>query len=260
MTRWKWLYSIVVPSLSLAVVASACSTASSGGQASGPSIPDTALGAQIRYAIELANGQAPVTSYAAHFSDQFLAQVPAARITSVVDQTRPAATWRLERFLMGPGALDAVLLLKSRLGTQTKVTVSIDPGTHLINGLLFEPYGAQSAARAGAASPDLAAKAEQVTADLAAGNFSAVSAQFDATVSAGLSASALAAAWQQVAGPLGAYKGHGTPIFKALTPGYQTFFVPTQFESGSIEVQVAFDSSGKIAGFYLRPAGFDQSL
>ncbi|HUZ44520.1 MAG TPA: hypothetical protein VMU63_08965 [Acidimicrobiales bacterium] len=73
-------------------------------------------------------------------------------------------------------------------------------------------------------------------------------------------ATALEAAWQQMAGPLGAYKGHAAPILKVLTPGYQTFFIPTEFQFGSIEVQLTFDSRAKVAGLYLRPPGFDQAL
>ena len=117
-----------------------------------------------------------------------------------------------------------------------------------------------SSTTAAAASAALSAKALGLTADMVSGNFSAVSSQFDATMSAGLSTAALEAAWQQVAGPLGAYKGHAAPIFKVLTPGYQTFFIPTDFRSGSIEVQLAFDSRAKVAGLYLRPPGFDQGL
>ena len=105
-----------------------------------------------------------------------------------------------------------------------------------------------------------AAGAAEVAADLEAGRFARVRANFDATMLAALPEQKLASAWNQVAGPLGAFRQTGVPIYKAITPGYATYFVPMTFSQGSLEVQVVFNSSGQIAGLFLRPPGYHNSL
>lgn len=55
--------------------------------------------------------------------------------------------------------------------------------------------------------------------------------------------------------PLGAVKRIGEPQIGRLT-GMDAALVPVEFEGGSLQIQVTFDSSGAIAGLFLRPPGF----
>jgi hypothetical protein len=75
-----------------------------------------------------------------------------------------------------------------------------------------------------------------------------------------LSVRKLAESWQQVTGNLGAFRSIGSPIAKTIVAGPLTYFVPVQFASGAIEVQLTFDNNGDVAGLFLRPAGYDKQF
>lgn len=106
----------------------------------------------------------------------------------------------------------------------------------------------------------LSAGSSQVASELAAGRFASVRTGFNATMMAGLSEQQLASTWAQYAGHLGTFKSAATPIYKALTPGYATYFVPMTFSGGALEIELSFSSNGQIAGFYIRPPGFDSTV
>ncbi|HZU72679.1 MAG TPA: DUF3887 domain-containing protein [Acidimicrobiales bacterium] len=106
--------------------------------------------------------------------------------------------------------------------------------------------------------PSLSAESVTLAEDMTKGDFAAVRAHFDNTMEAGLSETQLAAGWQQVTATLGSYRTHGQPIAK--NAGNEIIFVPMVFSDASFEVQFSFDADGRIGGFYLRPAGFDQSV
>lgn len=229
--------------------------------ASSSQIPASPLGGQIRFAIGLANGRAQPSSYHTHFSGSFLAQVPSARIEAANAQLAVSAPWRFERFLAGPTGDSAVLIIKGSNNAETKVSIAID-STGAITGLVFEPYPAAAVGATPAAVPsrELSGAATAVVGQLVARDFAAVRADFDNTMTNGLSQAALAAAWSSVTAPLGAFRTTDATILKHITPGVDTVFVPVTFERGAMEVQISFDAQRRIAGLYFRPPGFDTSI
>lgn len=131
--------------LVIAIALAGCSSGSKGSSATtavGPHIPASPLGAQIQFALDLANGRAGSSAYSAHFAPSFLAAVPPAKVDEeTAQQLRPAAPWALDHFINGPTADSAVLIVKSAQGSKLKMSITIDgTNAHLITGLLYQPY------------------------------------------------------------------------------------------------------------------------
>lgn len=110
------------------------------------------------------------------------------------------------------------------------------------------------AGTSGKGAPDpFDGQAIQVVADLAAGDFADVAAQFDPVVSAQLSAAGLAGAWSDYQALLGAFQSAGQPT-SVMLQGLTVEQVPVQLAQGPGEVRIAFHPDGTIAGiFFLRP-------
>lgn len=103
-------------------------------------------------------------------------------------------------------------------------------------------------------------EAAVLTRELGDSQFAQFRSRFDATMSATVSESALEAAWDtEAVGHFGRFESQGQPIPKALDPAHPVYFVPVQLADGSVEVELAFDPNGQIAGFYIRPPGFDRT-
>ena len=125
--------------------AAASSGSSSGGTAtaaasvSGPHVPNSPLGAQIQFALDLADGKVASSTYATHFSPTFLAAAPPAKLDQAVAQLQPAGPWTLDHFVEGPTTNSGVLIIKSPQGSRLKMSIVIDDGNHLITGLLYQP-------------------------------------------------------------------------------------------------------------------------
>lgn len=143
---------LVLPAaLVVAVALAGCSSAStrsrdsSATTAVAPHIPASPLGAQIQFALDLANGKVGSSEYSAHFAAAFLAAVPPAKLDEVTaQQLQPAAPWALDHFIEGPSADSAVLIVKSAQGSKLTMTIKIDgTNAHLITGLLYQPYAAE---------------------------------------------------------------------------------------------------------------------
>jgi hypothetical protein len=63
----------------------------------------------------------------------------------------------------------------------------------------------------------------------------------------------LADGWPRTAGMIGRYEGMGEP-FARRAGDHTVVEVPLRFEAGDPTGQVIFDTDGKIAGLWLRPA------
>lgn len=98
------------------------------------------------------------------------------------------------------------------------------------------------------------AKADQVVADLVAGRYGAVTAQFDPLLAAQLPTPALASAWTSYQQLLGAYVRHSPPV-SAPAGDLDVERVMVTMARGSGEVRVTFHPDGTIAGLYLLQAG-----
>jgi len=104
-------------------------------------------------------------------------------------------------------------------------------------------------------TPDagLVAAGEKVVDDLAAGKTDAVYSQFTDQMVKALTKEQTSQLWGQLEAQYGKYTGHsGTTVNAAQ--GYQIVSVTTNFEKGSIILNVVFDKGGKIAGLNMKPA------
>lgn len=99
-----------------------------------------------------------------------------------------------------------------------------------------------------------ATAADTLIDDLGKGDAKGATADFDATMQANLGADKLAEVWQQIVHRMGTLQGRGTPQ-NVMYQGHVIITVPLRFEKGGLNAQVACDADGKIAGFFVRPAG-----
>ncbi|WP_217428269.1 DUF3887 domain-containing protein [Microlunatus speluncae] len=122
----------------------------------------------------------------------------------------------------------------------------------------FQRYGKPIDPRTGAPMnttplPAAGGLAATVIDDLAAGNWSAVTARFDPTMTGALSADGLSAAWAQIVGRAGAYESRGEPT-AVRTADVTITDTPLAFEAGDFTARVSFRDDRTIAGLYLLDA------
>lgn len=104
-----------------------------------------------------------------------------------------------------------------------------------------------------ASSPDAAAFARATLQRLTGGDMAAVVATFDDNVRAALPEDKLRAVWQTLRSQVGAFQKAGEP--RASRKGeFQVVVVPVEFERGALEMQIALNGDGRIAGLNFRPA------
>jgi hypothetical protein len=100
------------------------------------------------------------------------------------------------------------------------------------------------------ASPGpFASQADQVVADLAAGNFTAVEAKLYPAMIKAARAVPLQKAWAACQDVLGAYRSHGAPAF-ARKGQFDLEQVPVTMANGPSVVTITFNPSGTIAGLH----------
>ena len=101
--------------------------------------------------------------------------------------------------------------------------------------------------------PGAAERAIAIFAEIAAGQWEAARADFGPRMLEAVSASRLADGWAKTAGLIGRYEGMGEPFAHALGEHTQVD-IPLHFEAGEATGRVTFDSDGKVAGLFIRPA------
>ena len=109
----------------------------------------------------------------------------------------------------------------------------------------------------GVATPSpqpFAAKARQLVSDLAAGNFAAVEAEFDATMRLAQPAAVLSNNWRTYEELLGAFVSQGTSSSVSLG-ALDVERVPVTMAGGPGEVRVTFHPDRTVAGLYFLKAG-----
>ncbi len=107
-----------------------------------------------------------------------------------------------------------------------------------------------SAAGTSAASPGpFASQADQVMADLTAGNFTAVQAKFDPAMIKAAQAVPLPKAWAACQDALGTYRTHGAPA-SARTGQFDNEQVPVTWANGPGVVAITFNPNGTIDGLH----------
>lgn len=75
-------------------------------------------------------------------------------------------------------------------------------------------------------------------------------ANFDATMTAELPVSKIAAAWAQIIGMVGTYQRMGEPFVRQLGD-YTVVDVPMEFEASEMKGRVAFDTDGQVSGLFI---------
>lgn len=102
--------------------------------------------------------------------------------------------------------------------------------------------------------PGAADHAAAVLACIADGRWEEARQDFNDRMSQALDADRLASAWARMASLVGSYEGMGEPLTHAA-PDHVMVEIPLRFEAGEATGRVVFDSDGKVAGLWLRPAG-----
>jgi uncharacterized protein len=101
--------------------------------------------------------------------------------------------------------------------------------------------------------PDYSIQANEVVTQLAARQFDKVFPQFDATLAAAIPAEKLAQVWDQVQGQAGAFqKINSTNVIERS--GYHVATITCAFEKAQVNIVLAFDATGHIAGLHFAPA------
>lgn len=98
--------------------------------------------------------------------------------------------------------------------------------------------------------PGAAEHATQLVIDWIAGDYPAMSADFNDEVKQKASADTMAAAWASVAGMVGAYEGMDEPVVRQWGD-YTVVDIPLRFEAGEMSARVSYDTSGKVAGVFI---------
>lgn len=88
---------------------------------------------------------------------------------------------------------------------------------------------------------------------LDAGDFAGAEARFNATMAAAVPAAKLAELWQSLPAQVGAATGRGEPVTRTVD-GMQVVGIVLHHEKGDLLAQIAIDSDGKVAGFFIKPA------
>jgi len=106
-----------------------------------------------------------------------------------------------------------------------------------------------------AAQPlDATAHARAVLSSIAAGEFAKVEADFTNEMRAALPSGRLAAMWTALQGQAGTYKSCGPDPRVVKIGDKEMVITACAFERATIDIQFAFDSSGRISGMVFRPA------
>jgi hypothetical protein len=124
-----------------AVEAPEPSSADAGGEAGALTLPETPVGRELAWLLDVINARGGAVSEAElreHFSATFLDAVPPAELertlTAIANDGAPLRVLQL-----APGATDSVLqVLADARGMQVLISISLEAGTALIGGLLFE--------------------------------------------------------------------------------------------------------------------------
>jgi dienelactone hydrolase len=113
---------------------------------------------------------------------------------------------------------------------------------------------ATSLAPAQQPAPDPVAHAQALLASIAAKDFTKVEAQFTDAMKAALPPGRLAAAWTTLLNQAGAYKSCGGDVRVRRIADKEMVITPCEFERAAIDVQIAFDSTGRVSGLVFRPS------
>ena len=102
-------------------------------------------------------------------------------------------------------------------------------------------------------APDLVTHAEAFVDQMAAGEWQAAVADFDATMTNVMPPDKLKESWDQVVGLAGAYEKRVASV-AVKDKGYDIVVVTCTFEKANMDVRVVYDANGKITGLWTTPS------
>jgi hypothetical protein len=102
-------------------------------------------------------------------------------------------------------------------------------------------------------TPAITKTAESLVDSMAKADFPSATRAFSTEMKSQIPSDKLAQVWSQVAVQAGPFKGR-TGTREAQEQGYDVVYVSCQFEKGSIDVKVVFDSKKRIAGLFVVPS------
>jgi Protein of unknown function (DUF3887) len=123
------------------------------------------------------------------------------------------------------------------------------PGLLAVVCVLAACSSTSTAGTSAASAGPFASQADQVVADLAAGNFTAVQARFDPAMIQASQGVPLPTAWAACQHVLGTYRSHGTPAF-ARKGQFDLEQVPVRWASGPGSILITYNPDGTIAGLH----------
>ena len=104
------------------------------------------------------------------------------------------------------------------------------------------------------AAPDFEMLGRDAVSELASGAFDKVVARFDPKMAAGLPREKLAAAWQAIVGQAGPFKAVTSVRIQSVpAQGVHLVELTSTFEKTPLNIQIAFNDEGKIAGLFFLP-------
>lgn len=101
--------------------------------------------------------------------------------------------------------------------------------------------------------PGTAGRAAAIVASIADGKWQEARQDFNEPMSEGLDATQLADSWTRVVSLFGSYEGMGEPSAHRVADNVAVE-IPLRFEAADGIARVVFDSGGKVAGLWFRPA------
>lgn len=104
-------------------------------------------------------------------------------------------------------------------------------------------------------TPELIAKAIEITEHTVANDWAAVRADFDDTMTETLTEELLAEAWTRLTSEVGKFVGQTDPVPGPSQGDVVSLDVTLTFERGDVVLRVAFDPDGKVAGYLFLPPG-----
>ena len=152
-------------------------------------------------------------------------------------------------------------MLIARTATVTLVLILGSAGGACSSGD-DKPSAGAATTQVSAAAPStiapqvLQAKASTLTDQLIAGDYEAVTKEFNADMASGLPPENLKTAWQQVEAQYGKYQSRGTTAKSlAATPqGVAVFDTPMTFAKKAMKSRISFDPDGHVAGLFILEA------
>lgn len=105
---------------------------------------------------------------------------------------------------------------------------------------------------------NLQTRAGELCAALVSGDYAAVVAEFDENMAAALDADALEQSLSAVLPLLGEYYGQGD-VRAEERDGYRVVVVEERYANSNLQIQMAFDGQGRIAGMQMRPTAPDEA-